>query len=189
MSLGTQEERTEGMKRQAQELIDQAYQRGLKAGVESCIDSLTADSEKYIEQGRNEAWEALKRICCYGKDCLSGSELEEIFGTSSDSDIILHDTASEAIQKIREYEEKKKQEDEEIRVGDEMIYENGWLDGKLIGIVTYIPKTKDYFNILWSDGSTGIEKNKSDFKKTGRHFQEIADVLKKMREEKNGTSC
>ena len=32
MSLGTQEQRTKGMKRQAQELIEQAYQRGFKAG-------------------------------------------------------------------------------------------------------------------------------------------------------------
>ena len=32
--LGTKEQRTEGMKRQAQELIEQAYDRGYKAGKE-----------------------------------------------------------------------------------------------------------------------------------------------------------
>ena len=177
--LGTQEERTKGMKRQAQELIDQAYQRGLKAGVESCIDSLTADIERYIEKGRNEAWEALKRICCYGKGCLSGSELEEIFGTSNDSDIILHNTASEAIEKIKAYEEQK-QEDSEIHIGDEVAFPDGYkfiVGGLEMGGCTF-----DGLYVNGNGVDTGLDKSRVT--KTGRTFPEIVEVLKKIQEGK-----
>lgn len=60
-------ERTEGIVRQAQELIEQAYQRGYKAGREEGFKNGFDEGashpniniiEEWIEQGRNEAWEA-----------------------------------------------------------------------------------------------------------------------------------
>lgn len=161
------------MEKQVQELIEQTYQTGYKAGVESCVDSLTADSEKYIEQGRNEAWKAARKIAQMSPD-----KLESIFNKFCLHNIMGIYSVSEAIEKIRAYEEQKKQEDEEIKVGDEVIYRHS----ELTGIVTSIYKTKK-FDILWNDGSVGQEKNISDFKKTGRTFPEIVEVLKKMQEE------
>lgn len=175
--LGTMEQRTEGMKRQANELIEQAYNRGYKAGQESDKDIFISG---ILEQGRNEAWEAAKKV-------FNDEVTLSIFGLFDIHECIVYSplnsiqtmTASEAIQKIREYEEKKKQEeDSEIRVGDEVIYRHG----ELTGIVTSIYKTKK-FDILWNDGSVGQEKNISDFKKTGRTFPQIVEVLKKMQEE------
>lgn len=133
MSLGAKEQKMEGMKRQAQELIEQAYQRGYNAGYEEGkgqtwseeIKKYEIEPEKalkYIEQGRNEAWEAAKKILippCDGG--LATVELKKIFGESG-AYIFNNFTVSEAIEKIRAYDEKKKQkEDEEIKVDKEKV--------------------------------------------------------------------
>lgn len=61
MNLGSMEQHTEGMKKQTQELIEQAYQKGYKAGYAECEEELAKEAiaegeqEKWIEQGRNEA--------------------------------------------------------------------------------------------------------------------------------------
>jgi hypothetical protein len=174
--LETIEQRTAGMKKQAQELIEQAYQRGYKAGQEN---ALTVDSNKFREQGRNEAWEAARKIVLSEVGGLSGRDLSEIFDATSYLRVLGQYSATEAIKKIKTYEEQKKQEeDSEIHVGDEVC-----AYGDIIGIVTYISKTEE-FSILWRDGSVGKRKNISDFRKTGRHFPEIAEVLKKLKEAK-----
>lgn len=168
MSLGTMEQRTEGMKRQAKELIEQAYNRGYKAGQESDKDIFISG---ILEQGRNEAWEAAKRILTMGS-----KKQNEIFGCFMDLTVMENVSASEAIEKLSAYDEEKKQEEDNvIRVGDEI----QTLDGLIIGIVTYISEIEG-FSILWGDGSVGKRKILSDYKKTGRHFPEIAEVLKKM---------
>lgn len=179
MSLGTMEQRTEGIKKQAQQLIEQAYYRGFKAGREDMQDWEKDQADRLIEQGMNMAWECILKIV--GRDtncgCLSQSQLYEIFGEIDYRNIVLHNSAAEAIERIREYEEKKKQkEDKEIRVGDEV-----QSLGEITGIVTYISETEG-FNILWKDGSVGKRKNISDYKKTGRTFSGIAEILKKMKE-------
>ena len=63
MSLGTEKQRTEGIKRQADELIEQAYQRGFKAG-KVAWEEKTKDF--FVEQGRHEAWETAKELVCMG---------------------------------------------------------------------------------------------------------------------------
>lgn len=104
--LGTKEQRISGMQRQAQELIEQAYERGYKAGQE-------ADKDKYIEQGRNEAWEAARKIySSMAEGGLSGDEIFSIFG---DYNCIVNDySASEAIEKIKAYEAQKQEEQKKI---------------------------------------------------------------------------
>lgn len=184
MSLGTQEERTEGMKKQAKYLIEQAYQRGYKEGYSKAENDYHAkteeDRQSSYELGLNMAWEAAKKIYLsqiHGG--ISGNALVEIFGYPT-NDILERFSASEAIEKLKEYEEQKKQEeDTEIRVGDEI----QTLDGQIIGIVTYISKIEG-FSILWRDGSVGKRKNIYDYEKTGRAFPEIVEVLKKMQEGK-----
>ena len=51
------------------------------------------------------------------------------------------------------------------------------------GTITKISDDGDHFNVMWENGSTGYYM-REDFKKTGRHFSEIAEVLRKMQEEK-----
>ena len=81
--------------------------------------------------------------------------------------------AQEAIEKIRQYEQKQ----EKIKAGNEVNGKGGR------GVITKISDDGDHFNVMWENGSTGYYMIE-DFKKTGRHFSEIAEVLRKMQEEK-----
>lgn len=182
MSLGTKEQRTEGMKKQAQELIDQAYQRGYKKAEEDYHIQTEKDRESSyqlgIEVGRKEAWEAAAKVWSYDH-----SERRKIFGVNIYSDgavdIYKDFTATEAIEKLRTYEEQKKQEEEEnkaIHVGDEVIYH----DDK--GVVVLVANNGKAISIMSANGGWMIRADSENLVKTGRTFPQIAEVLKKMRE-------
>lgn len=166
--LETMEQRTEGMKKQAQELIEQAYNRGYKAGYEACKEPKDA----LIEKGRNEAWEAARKIMQ-----MNIVEKHAIFGEIGRMtySVILELSASEAIEKIKSYEEQKK-EDSEIRVGDEVYF----LDPTATRVVTCIYKFNEVTKAvqITSNGKWVLD-DICDLHKTGRHFDEIENVLKK----------
>ena len=126
----------------------EAYKEGREAG---------------IKDGMCDAWEAARFIA----DMPYGEE-EKAFGSGGWAFIVKH-TASEAIEKIRQYEQEK----EEIKVGDEVITASGKAVVTGVGPVHF-----EYFN---ADGSSGDDEVKN-VKKTGRTFPEIAEVLRKMRE-------
>lgn len=179
--LGSQEQRTEGMKRQAQELIDQAYNRGFKAGVEYQKENYQDSQTELVEQGRNEAWEAAKKI-----SLMSFGERNKILGTygfNNGIDSILCDfSASEAITKIREYEAKKREEEEtsDLHIGDEVTFLT--IGGEIItGVITGVCHDTHEFRIMRA--TDGGECYCCKAKRTGRHFPEIAEVLKKMKED------
>ena len=121
MSSGSMEQRTEGMKKQAQELIEFAYQRGVKAGHEEMQNQMHEHWERkqkeLIEQGRNEAWSAAKKI-----SETESYKLYDIFEEGWFFNIFNKFSASEVIEKLRAHEEQKKQEEDfEIHVGDEVL--------------------------------------------------------------------
>ena len=121
---------------------------------------------KTYEDGLNEAWEVARKIgSADGYKC---GELEEIFGSLSISNILCTNTASEAIAKIKEYEE--------IKVGDEVV--------NVAGKKSVVVQVEGLvITIVESDGVVG-RWSKEDFKKTGRHFPQIEEILKLMQEDK-----
>ena len=141
------------------ELQDEAYQRGLE-----------------------DAWEAAKKI--FGYEIDGGIPIDKIgrvFGYSENetfctADIIRHNTASEAIAKLKAYEDKQK---DRIEVGDEV----EWDGDKYV--VTYLnydietSKITDY-DLLAYDGSVIDHVKKCTFTKTGKHY-DIASILEAMR--------
>lgn len=194
MSSGTMEQRTEGMKRQAQELIEQAYQRGFKAGQEN---ALVVNSDKLIEQGRNEVWEASRKIyLSEDNGGLPANEIRKIFNVEWYSSIIREFSASEVVAKLRAYEWQMEQEaqkekeaqkaDEEIKVGDEVILDvNSAFDTNSKAIV--ISKDGNVmfpYNVMIATGDTDWVDRDDISGKTGRTFPEIVEVLKKMQEDK-----
>ena len=90
-------------------------------------------------------------------------------------------TPMQAIEKIRQYEQEKK---EQIQVGDEV--KNTQTDAKFIVTHMWVnnhgEKGVSGFNYECSAFSTALDL----VKKTGRHFPEIAEVLQKMKETDNG---
>ena len=94
------------------ELEKQAYHRGYK----EAYDTAYADAEQIYESGKRamyqkglkDAWEAARKIVLPGD--VSGiylADLEEIFDRSSLQDVIKDYSASECIEKIRQYEQEK----------------------------------------------------------------------------------
>jgi len=146
----------------------EAYDDGYNAGYGRKIDAS-------YQEGLSDAWEAARKILCYGK---TGGKLEVLTDVFSHADgwwdIINKYTASEAIEKIRQYEQ---EQEEQIQVGDEVINR----DKK--AVVTEI--TDRFVRIMYSDGS-GYALFSENMTKTGRNFPEIAEVLAKMKETDNG---
>lgn len=126
-----------------------AYDKGFN-------DGRTLNTGKY-EKGLIDAWECAKKI----QD------------TGGNLNWWIHNTsASEAIEKIRQYE----REQEEIKVGDEVIATSGK------AVIVSINDDKDKARYIYHDSTLGFDKV-CNLSKTGRHFPEIAAVLKKMRGE------
>ena len=186
--LGSKEQLTEGLKIQAHELIDQAYERGFNAGRESnaitidkAIDFLRDDGWMYdndkdtYEQASVDVWECARKI-----QLLSGDERYKIFG--SESPIVDFDVRY-CIAKIKSYEEQKKADDEEIKVGDEIAGESAHV------VVTYINSRNEWNGFALNDcdackpgqGYTGMP-GFDGWEKTCRHFQQIVDILNRLRE-------
>jgi len=122
--------------------------------------------DEAYQRGLNDAWDVAKKI-----SIMDSPIRDEIFGLVVTSNIIDENSASEAIEKIQQYG----REQEKIKVGNEVNGKGGR------GIITKISDDGDHFNVMWENGSTGYYM-REDFKKTGRHFPEIAEVLRKMQE-------
>lgn len=124
---------------------------------------------KTYEDGLNEAWEAARKIVYLPSNGgYSASELMEIFKSNVENAYILkHNTATEAIAKINEYENR-------IEVGDEVVDSIG---KKSVVVRVY----GEYITVVEYDGVASRWK-KEGFKKTGRHFPQIEEVLKQMQE-------
>lgn len=120
---------------------------------------------KTYEDGLNDAWEVVRRL----EYELTPAERVEIFGYYSPYDIIDALTPQEVIEKLEKHDR--------IEVGDEVIDDAGDK-----GIVTRVSPDREYLTVILGDGIAIRWENK-EFKKTGRHFPQIAEVLRQMQEE------
>ena len=161
----------EGIKKNQGNVIDAAYNKGYSQGFidgrysAELIDEL---KEQEYKRGLHDAWEVTRKIAD-----MDAKTFESIFDSYLCwTNVFSSESASEAIEKIREYEEKQK--DEEIKVGDEVMY------GSDKGVVTLTANTGNTFTVLGYDGGWIIRTSKENLKKTGRHFSEIEAVLKQM---------
>lgn len=154
--------------------------KAVKPYTEPNLEQVKRDYDAWYEKGLADAWEAAKKVAYYWIWSGQTSEAEEIFGTDDVIAIFKSYSASEAIEKIRQYEQEK----EEIQVGDEV--KSG--DEKYIVLQKYLNNIDELMVVLFNrrDGEIGTwhmyNANGAIFEKTGRHFQEIAEVLRKMKE-------
>ena len=128
------------------------------------------------EKGLNDAWECIQKISNMNfKDRHKALDIDASHDTLVD--IINTFSPSEAIAKIKEYEEKQKT-NSEIKVGDEVVDGEVFNNGK--GIVTFASPI--ILCIMWYDGTTG-RRNLTDVKKTGGTFPKISEVVEQLKEE------
>lgn len=126
-------------------------------------------------KGAEDAWEFARRIICPSDCCEDSisSHMKEIFNKDGwEIRGIFNDLS---YQEARDkYDAWKKQKDE-IRVGDEVTSKFG--DGVVIDIVA-----DESVHILGKDGHWN-EYADGEYCKTGRHFDEVEKLMKRMREE------
>ena len=151
---------------------EEEYEKGVQDTKQHWVDAPRSCAYKLgYENGLNDAWDVARKIALDKEDGgLDTVAYCETFGYGKGFGAILKTfTASECIEKIRQYEQGK----EKIKVGDEVITDSGKAVVTGVGPVHF-----EYFN---ADGSSGYDEVKN-VKKTGRTFPEIAEVLRKMKE-------
>ena len=158
-----------------EEAYEKGYENGFIAGHLKAEKSGQSFYEDGYQKGLSDAWEAARKIAY-----MYSEERRKIFGEIFIQKIQSIYSASEAIEKIRQYEQRQ---EEQIQVGDEV--ENTQTGVKFI--VTHLWK-----NNRGEQGVSGFNQECSAFSttlslvvKTGRHFPEIAEVLEKMKETDN----
>lgn len=163
-------------KRLKTELFENGYDHGYEDGKKAscdCNDNLECE---YI-RGLNEAWEVIQNIV----DVIGGYSdkmLMDIFGTYRTNEIVQRYAPQDAIRMIKEYKEQQQQQDTEIRVGDEVVMKYGY---KGI-VITDVPEGG--IISVWFPNCTHVQMYPiENLTKTGRHFDQIAEVLKEMRSE------
>lgn len=145
---------------------------------EEIYAKMEENCEFFYELGLNAAWEAMRTIVGLGEPL-------EVCGAAGFRNFVCGVSASEAIEKLHAYEERKKQEeDSKIRVGDEVINNNG--DKGIV--LCYYHETdscgnwkEEWLVVYMSDYDVPQTVTKKRFKKTGKHY-DVMSVLKKMQE-------
>lgn len=161
------------------DIADSIYQQGYEAGkaVTPFTDTEEAEKKAY-NRGLNEAWDVARKLVHPRLGGYTEEQKQHIFGEYVSSDSILQNfTASEAIAKIKAYEDKQKQ-DAEIKVGDEVTH-----NGAKFIVLNIDSQTSVY--CLDTIGRTPIFTNIHNLTKTGRHFDQIAEVLAELRGAEN----
>ena len=153
----------------------EAYDKGYQDATVKISSDEQAIAEKAYQRGLNDAWEAARKIACdrpHGGFRIDTKQ--HIFGASDYAYILANYNASEAIDGIKAYEQ-----EQQIAIGDEVVFYNGEKcvvtvvgDGQVAEVMD-----KGGFSMRMDDGL------RNSMKKTGRHFPEIVEVLKKMKEE------
>ena len=158
------------------ERMKRCYDYGYEDGKADTPFTDTEEAEKKAyNRGLNEAWEAARTI-----STIPFTEQILVFNESGTSNVLGCNTASEALAKIKAYEDKQ---DAEIKVGDEVWY----TDRNQPRVVTciYEDALDDMSAVQITPNGKWLVNQVKNLHKTGRHFPQIAEVLKEMRGAEN----
>lgn len=152
-----------------------AYKDGFENGKLWAIDENAKDRQEYYDKGYDKG---LIDASLTAWTLLTSKNTGEIFteyGTVSD--ILGNVPMKEIRDRVKAYEEKV---ETEIKVGDEVI-----TLGKNIAVVTRVED--NCVRVMFKDGSGFREQHTiNELKKTGRHFDEVEQLLDKLRGTKIG---
>lgn len=129
-------------------------------------ENSTNTNHKTYEDGLNEAWDTAKKIFVE----IPYDDLNVIFDTGYLNEIFENNTASEAVEKIKAWEENKK-----VHVGSVVKLK----DTRRIGVVSHIFDSNNASAVVWSNGDVSVTYL-ADLKNTG-HTIDIKGLLNKTR--------
>lgn len=164
----------EGMINNTRVQMTTAFDEGYKQGFDAGMKAKEGGLNRAYNHGARDAWECARKIDSDRdvENYVFGEDLEKDYDTVS---------VSEAMTKIKEYEEKVKK----VEVGDEL--ENN----SQKCVVTHIV-SEDYVDVVYTykngeslDALYVGYVNPKNYKKTGRHFAEITTLLQKMKGDNN----
>lgn len=136
--------------------------------------TIPKDHQGYYDNGYDNALEDVNHAIDVLRD-MTVEECEEWFeGREGIDDVVCDITIQGIIRRTKAYEEKKKAE-EEIRVGDEVYF----VDPNDKSVVTFVDKETKRVTILTTRGKYASIRF-SDAHKTGRHFDELEQLLSKL---------
>lgn len=159
------------IEQQIHEFAEKMYQTGYADG---------NNTKEAYQEGLNDAWECAKKLTLLSSDGgFNNKIVKEIFGTASYYSIINNMSISTVVTKIKDYEEKQKQKDDEIHIGDEVILKRENTKAVVCDVSKYTDKQP--YSILMGDDGMPVYVNKNDITKTGKHYSQIEEVLKKLR--------
>lgn len=154
-----------------EQVMEDAFKNGYDTACKD-IDVKSKTNAAY-RKGLEDAWDAARKIVLSREDggLFGYEERKAVFGCGNYMALKTF-LAPEAIKKIRQYE----QEQKDFKVGDEVISDED-IKGVTVDMDDYLLHVLDENGVIqaWP-----IE----DAVKTGRYFPEIAEVLRKMQEEK-----
>ena len=142
--------------------LGEAYHKGFEVGQHE------ATTLEY-QQGLDDAWNAARKIVTWPDRSLVNSDT---FDLDPGENIFTKYSASEAIAKLREHEQQKA---DKIAVGDEVDYK-GMTKYVVTGIVDDDTICGFSLNGLWNANTI------KEVTKTGRHFPQVAELFKAMKE-------
>ena len=134
-----------------------------------------AKIKEAYEKGLNDAWECAKKITLpVSHGGASWEKLKEIYNYPSYPQVMKEFSAAEAIAKMEKANK--------IEVGDEVITTYN----ETRGVVTRLFENINGVPFATQINCYGVSEidNLEDLQKTGRHFPQIAEILKQMREDK-----
>lgn len=133
------------------------------------------------QRGLNDAWEAARKIIHMPEGELLNIFTECYSAVCTALQVILKYDAYEAIEKLKAYEEKQKEEDD-IKLGDVLEHTVSGYTSKAI-FLKKIEDDEDWYTCLfWTGcGLAILSYPKSQFKRIGKHF-DIDKILEEMKE-------
>ena len=168
-------------------VIEDVFEAGYKQGYEDGkADTPFTDTEEAEEKAYNrglaDMLEAVKSM-----RMMTADDLEEVFGLRFIGDIFVNLSPSKIASKYHAFKAQIKElEDAEIKVGDEIVYNDAHV------VITYISPSNEWNGFLLNDCKNGkrgngytLMKGFKSWKKTGRHFPQIAEVLAELRGAEN----
>lgn len=182
-----------GLRKQTNECLDNAYNKGFEDGKKWAIDENAKDHQGYYNKGLEDGYQGYKYINQWFCDNCFFEDEENLFpeykrrqaDTCCLEDIITDVGFAEVLNRIKAYEEKKKSEEESIQVGDVVKFNEKCHNYDHV-------KTREFLvlhifdnglaTILYDNGDTGATEI-SLLDKTGRHFGEVEQLLNRLKGE------
>lgn len=138
------------------------------------VEDIKDSAQKSYVKGLQDAWDIVVNLC-NNDDGIPISNLKNMFNSPylTRKDCVYYIcnkgySIKAVIQKIKEYKENL------FKVGDVVINNCN----ECMGVVTKVSNNKIY--VLYNDGTHNICECATDFRKTGKHFSQIEEILNAM---------